>query len=120
MPTNFNPLDAFDLLRMVCALFFIPHIVGKITEPKALELFGAFGFRPPKLWRRIALAIEVAMAIAVFFAIHTRVAAAVAAIFLLVAAGATYRHNGKWLWHIGGAEYCVFWALACVVVALHG
>jgi putative oxidoreductase len=39
---------------------------------------------------------------------------------LLIAAGATYRFNGKWLWHIGGIEYCVFWALACVVVAMHG
>jgi len=28
--------------------------------------------------------------------------------------------EGKWLWNIGGYEYCVFWAICCIVVAMHG
>lgn len=117
---NFNLLDELNVLRMACALFFIPHIVGKYAEPKALELFGTFGFRPPKLWLNIALVVETVLTIALFFAVYTRFAAAIAALHLLMAAGTTYRHNRKWLWHLGGAEYCVFWAIACIVVAMHG
>lgn len=116
----FNLLEPFNILRIMCGLFFIPHVVGKFTEPKALELFGAFGFKPPKFWLYAAAAIEIVVAIGLVFGIYTRYVAAVAAIFLLVAAVSTYRLNGKWLWHIGGVEYCVFWALACVVVAMHG
>jgi len=117
---DFNLLNEFNILRIMCALFFIPHIVGKFTEPKALDLFDAFGFKPPRFWLYTACVIEIFLTIGLFFAIYTRVVAAIAAIHLLIAAGATYRHNHKWLWHIGGAEYCVFWALACVVVAVHG
>ena len=117
---NFNLLNEFNILRIMCALFFVPHIIGKYTEPKALELFGAFGFKPPKVWLNTALVIEILLTITLFFAIYTRIAATIAAIHLTIAGGATYRHNRKWMCHIGGAEYCFFWALASVVVAMHG
>ena len=120
MGSHFNLLDAFNILRLMTGLFFIPHIIGKFTEPKALELFDSFGFKPPRFWLYLACAIEIVLTVGLVFGIYTRFVAAIAAIHLLVAAGATYRFNGKWLWHIGGVEYCVFWALACVVVAMHG
>jgi hypothetical protein len=42
-------------------------------------------------------------------------------VFLCVAAWATWRYSGgKWLWQIGGYEYPLFWAICCVVVAMHG
>jgi len=31
----FNLLDAFNLLRVVCAVFFIPHIIGKFSAGSA-------------------------------------------------------------------------------------
>lgn len=116
---NFNLLNEFNILRIMCGLFFIPHIIGKFTEPKALELFGAFGFRPPRFWLYTACVIEIVLTIGLFFGILTPYVAALAAIHLAVAAISTYRHNHKWLWHIGGCEYCVFWGLACLVVAMH-
>jgi putative oxidoreductase len=67
----------------------------------------------------VAGAIETVLAVLLILGIWTPYAAAIAAIHLLVAAAATWRvSNGKWLWHIGGMEYPVFWALACVVLAL--
>jgi uncharacterized membrane protein YphA (DoxX/SURF4 family) len=117
---NFSLLNEFNILRMICGLFFIPHIIGKFTEPKALELFGAFGFKPPRFWLYTACIVEIVLTIGLVFAIYTRYVAAIAALHLLIAAIATYRHNGKWLWHIGGVEYCIFWAICCVVVAMHG
>ena len=54
-------------------------------------------------------------------AIYTRYVALIEAVFLLVAAWAVWRYSkGKWLWHIGGFEYCLFWAICCIVVAMHG
>ena len=38
---------------------------------------------------------------------------------LLVAAAATCKVAKRWIWVIGGIEYCVFWAISCLVVAMH-
>src|SRR5262249_60896501 len=44
---KFNLLDGFNILRIACAVFLIPHIIGKITVPATLEFFVNAGFRPP-------------------------------------------------------------------------
>ena len=117
---NFDLLNEFNILRVMCGAFFIPHILGKFTEPAALNFFIAAKFKPPATWMYVAGAIEIVLAIGLVFGVYTRYVAAIAAIHLVVAAVATYRLNRKWLWNIGGIEYCVFWALCCVVVAMHG
>lgn len=67
----------------------------------------------------LAGAIETVLCIYLFFGIYTRYAGAIGFIHLLVAAAATYKLTGKWIWVIGGIEFCVFWALCCLVVAMH-
>jgi putative oxidoreductase len=120
-PENFDLANAFNILRIVCGAFFIPHIVGKFFVPAALGFFIAAGFRPPAFWMYLAGAIETVLAVGLILGIYTQYVAAIAAIHLLVAAVAVWRvSKGKWLWNIGGYEYCVFWALCCVVVAMHG
>jgi putative oxidoreductase len=116
---NFNPLDEFNILRIICGAFFIPHIVGKITVPATLDFFVKAGFRPPAAWMYIAGAIETVLAICLIFGIYTQYVAAIAFIHLLVAAAATYRVTECWIWVIGGVEYCIFWAICCLVVAMH-
>ena len=117
---RFNLLNEFNILRIACGAFFIPHIVGKFTEPAALNFFIAAKFNPPARWMYIAGTIEIGLALGLILGIFTPIVATIAALHLLVAAVATYRLNGKWLWNIGGVEYCVFWAICCVVVAMHG
>jgi putative oxidoreductase len=117
---NFNLFDEFNILRIMCGAFFIPHIYAKFCVPAALEFFKAAAFKPPAGWLYLACIIEVFLAIGLILGILTQFVAAIAAVHLLVAGAATYKVTGKWLWNIGGAEYCVFWALACVVVAMHG
>lgn len=118
---SFNVLDEFNILRVVCGAFFIPHIYAKFFVPAALGFFEAAGFKPPRTWMYLSCAIEVVLAVGLIFGIYTTYVAAVAAIHLLVAAAAVWKvTNGKWLWNIGGYEYCAFWAIACVVVAMHG
>ena len=60
-------------------------------------------------------------AIGLIFGIYTTWVGIIACIHLLVAAAAVWKvTGGKWLWNIGGYEYCVFWAICCLVVAMHG
>ena len=42
----------------------------------------------------------------------------IAAFHLFVAGAATYKVTKKWIWVIGGIEYCVFWMLTCVALAM--
>lgn len=118
---NFDLLNEFNILRIICGAFFIPHIYAKIFVPEALRFFVAAKFRPAAIWMYIAFAIETVLAICLIFGIATSYVAWVAAIHMGVASAAVYRvTGGKWLWNIGGYEYCLFWAICCVVVAMHG
>ena len=57
--------------------------------------------------------------IALLFDFHTAFFGFIAFIHLMVAAAATYKWKGCWIWVIGGVEFCVFWAICCLVVAMH-
>jgi putative oxidoreductase len=118
---NFNLLDEFNILRIICGAFFVPHIYAKFFVPAARGFFVAAGFKPPALWMYISGGIETVLAIGLVLGVFTTIVGAVAAVHLAVAAIAVYRvTGGKWLWNIGGYEYPLFWALCCVVVAMHG
>lgn len=117
---SFDPSNGQNLLRVACGAFFVPHAIGKIAEREfTLGFFVKAGFPRPEWWLTAALAIESMVAACLVLDIATRAAAIVAASFLAVAAVATWRVSGRrWYWNFGGPEYCVFWALACVVVAM--
>ena len=51
---KFNLLNEFNILRIICALFFIPHIVAKFTVPQALQFYVNVGFKPPAFWMYLA------------------------------------------------------------------
>jgi putative oxidoreductase len=75
---KFNLLNEFNILRLICGLFLIPHIWGKFYEPAALGFFKAAKFNPPKFWMYLAGAIEVLLTIGLIFGIFTTLAAAIA------------------------------------------
>jgi putative oxidoreductase len=115
---KFNLLNGIVLLRLTVALHFIPHVVGKFTEPATLGFFKAAKFNPPHVWMYIAGTIETVLTLLLIFDIYTPYVALIAAFHLLVAAAATYKVTKKWIWVIGGIEYCVFWSLCCISLAL--
>ena len=117
---KFNLLNEFNILRIICGAFFIPHIYAKYFVPEALGFFVAAKFKPPKFWLYTACVVEVALAVGLIFGIYTAYVAWIAAFHLAVAGVAVFRVTHKWLWNIGGFEYCLFWAVCCVVVAMHG
>ena len=116
---KFNLLNEFNILRIICALFFIPHIVAKFTVPQALKFYVDVGFKPPAFWMYLAGAIECVLTVFLLFDIYTQFVGVIAFIHLTVAAAATYKLTKSWIWVIGGIEFCVFWAISCLAVALH-
>src|ERR1700690_2647993 len=108
----FDLSNGVVILRLICGLFFIPHIVGKFTEPATLNFFKAAKFDPPATWMYVAGAGETLLTIALVFAISPPYGAVIAPAHLFVAGAATWKVTKKWIWVIGGVEYCVFWMLA--------
>lgn len=118
--------DSFDLtngsnvLRIACGVFLIPHLFVKFQSQEFVKGFMAqAGLKPPIVWLYGAFAVEIVASIGLVLDLYTVYAAILAGVFLLVAAYASYRvSEGKWMWNFGGAEYPLFWAIACFVVAL--
>jgi putative oxidoreductase len=120
LAANFDLTNEFNILRLICGLFFIPHIYAKFFVPEALGFFKAAKFNPPAAWMYGACVIESFLAFGLIFAILPFYAGVLACIHLLVAGYSVHRvTQGKWLWNIGGCEYCLFWAICCLVVAMH-
>jgi putative oxidoreductase len=118
----FDLSNEINILRIACGVFLVPHFILKARDIAAtVEVYRAWRLYPPKAWIYTGLTIEAICAVGLVFAIYTRYVATLAAIFLLVAAWACWRHSGgKWIWNFGGVEYPLFWSIACFVVALHG
>ena len=119
---NFNLLNEFNILRIICGAFFIPHIIGKFFVPEALGFFVAAGYKPPKFWMYLAACVETVLAIGLILGIYTPYVAAIAAFDLLIIICVSIHllTHGKWLWNTGGYEYPAFWGICCIVVAMHG
>lgn len=110
----------WDLLRLMCGAFFLPHCVSKIWRPQgAMAFFTAAGLRPAKLFRFTAIALEMLCSAGLLLNVYARQAALAAAVFLLIATVAVIKvSRGKWLWNLGGCEFAVFWMLCCLIVAI--
>ena len=121
---SFDFTDPIVLLRLVCGLFFIPHIAGKVLPPRpALNFFKAVRFPAPQAVMYLDAVVETLVCIGLVLGLYTVWAAWLGALVLLLAALAVWRLQAildkpKWLWNVGGVEYPLFWCLGCVVVAL--
>jgi uncharacterized membrane protein YphA (DoxX/SURF4 family) len=114
---DFQFLPPSVVLRVICGIFFLPHAIGKFTAQEAsFGFFRAAGFRPAQPYAYAAMIIEVILATLLIFGCCVRPAALLACIYLLIAAGAVFKVSKKWLWHIGGGEFPVFWAICCGIV----
>lgn len=123
MGDAFNLSDPWVLLRILCGLFFIPHIAGKLVPPRpALNFFVAARLPKPVATMYLAAVVETIACIGLLLGIQTRWSALLGAAVLVVATISVHRlqvilDKPKWLWNLGGFEYPVFWALVCGIVA---
>ena len=56
---NFDLTNGINILRLICGLFFIPHIYAKFFVPEALGFFVAAKFDPPKRYMYVACVVEI-------------------------------------------------------------
>ena len=121
MHSVFDLTNGYVVLRILCGAFFVPHIVGKLSAREAsVAFFKLAGWHPPQLWSYAAMAVEVVLAACLLLGLVMPYTAYLGCIYLMVAAAANFSVSRKWLWHIGGSEWPVFWAICCAVVAWFG
>lgn len=119
MAESFDLTDAFNVLRIICGLFFIPHLFVKFRNQEFVKGFMAKAhLRPPIVWLYAAFAIEIVVTVGLVLDVYTVYAALLGGVFLVVAAWASWLNSGgKWIWNFGGAEFPLFWGICCFVVA---
>jgi len=118
---TFDLTNGETVLRIACGIWLIPHFLVKIRNQEFSQgFFEKAGFKPAAPLMYVALVVEVIAAIGLIFDIYTFYVALLAGIFLFFATIATWRvSEGKWQWNFGGIEYCLFYTVACFVVAMN-
>ena len=113
--TDNFPVDQFGL-----TLHLIQVLDRRFQSAGPLGFFTATELPRPALFMYVAFVVEVIAGVALVLGMWTQVAAWVAAAFLFAATLATLKvSKGNWFWMVGGCEYPLFWALCCVIVAMH-
>lgn len=117
---TFASLHGMDALRILCGIWFLPHIVGKtMNYTKAAGTFEAAGFRPGTFFVGFTIGMEIIASVSLVFGIAPKIGALFALLVLAGAAYAVVKINGfHWRWQKMGPEFPVFWALACAVTLL--
>ena len=120
---SFDLTNGRNILRIIAGAFMFPHVLGKFVNgglnPAIVGFFKKAGFVPAEGWVWLAATCETAAGIALVLGICTRFAAFGAAAVLLVAVYALQVVKGfGWLWNLGGYEYPIFWAIACVAIGI--
>jgi len=122
---RFDLTSGWNVLRIATGAFFFPHVASKFAgfntlNPMVLGFFETVGLAPAAVFVWLAAVLEAVVGVALVLGIFTRYAALVGAFILLTAAYALHTVTGfkSWVWNSGGYEYPVFWAIACLAVAL--
>jgi putative oxidoreductase len=117
--SSFDLSNGANVLRLICGLFLVPHLFVKFRNQDFVKGFmEKAGLKPPIAWLYASFAVEIVCSIGLVLDLYTRHVAIVAGVFLLVASWASWRvSGGKWMWNFGGAEFPLFWAICCFIVA---
>lgn len=117
--SSFDVSNGANVLRLICGLFLVPHLFVKFRNQDFVKGFmEKAGLKPPIAWLYASFAIEIVCSIGLVLDLYTRQVAVIAGVFLLVASWASWRvSGGKWMWNFGGAEFPLFWAICCFIVA---
>lgn len=109
------PHDPQTILRILCGIWFLPHLAGKIRHANIAYLtFEKAGFRPGKPVLYLTAAAEGLAMAGLITGIQPRIAAALAILVLAGAGYAVVKINGwNWRWQKQGPEYTIFWAICC-------
>jgi len=109
-------LDPQSGLRILCGLWFLPHILLKIKNANlAQETFAKVGLKPGRLFLWATILMEAVAGAGLMLNFQPRLAAALAIFVLMGASYAVLRLNGlNWRWNKGGPEFMLFWSFAII------
>jgi putative oxidoreductase len=118
---DFDLSNPINVVRLMAGLFYIPHVLFKVTGfASSLVAFQKMGFEPPLFWVSLAILTEALCAVGLTFNIYTRYAGLMSAGTMAFAASGTFATKGvHWMWNFGGVEYIVFWGVASLALAVH-
>jgi putative oxidoreductase len=119
---DFDLTNPLVIVRLMAGLFYLPHVLFKLTGFSAsVAAFGKMGFEPPLYWLLLAIATETICAVGLTFNLYTRYVALMSAGAMALAVYGTFATKGvHWMWNFGGVEYLVFWGVASLALAVHG
>jgi len=114
-------IQPINLIRILCGLFYFPHVYSKIVGFEGTAgFFASAGLAPGAVFVSITMVAELLAGIGLTFGILTRYAALISTAIMIVAAYAILTVRGLgWYWAGGGIEYLAFWGLASAIVAWH-
>ena len=116
--SDFDLSDPSVVLRLMCGLFYAPHILFKLGNMAGSAAF--FGRVLPygEVMLYLALAAETACLAGLTLNILVKWLGLVSAGIMGIAVYATLMTKGMgWLWNLGGVEYLVFWGVRSVALA---
>ena len=118
---RFDLSDPIVVVRILCGLLFVPHILFKLNGMDgAAAFFAKAGFDPAYPFLILAIIAESMSAVGLIFNIATKWSGLLAAAVMAGATKAVLAMKGAvWLWNLGGIEYNVVWCFLCLVIAIH-
>ena len=68
----FNLTNEFNILRLICGLFLLPHFYAKASDLElTYKIYDDYRLYPIKAWVYSCMAIEIVCAVGMVFAIYT-------------------------------------------------
>jgi hypothetical protein len=98
---NFDFTRGDTIVRLIAAIFLIPHIYSKLVGSGTVDFFKAAGFKPPAFWMYVAGAIEASVAMSFLSNMYARYFASVKANGCGILAGTSTAFFGRrvaWRW----------------------
>lgn len=111
--------DPITLIRIMCGLIYIPHILFKLKGIEgAAAFFAKAGLEPAIPFVYAAILAESVSALGLISGFMTKWAGLFSAVVMAMATQAVISTKGAvWLWNFGGIEYNVVWCAISLIVA---
>jgi putative oxidoreductase len=117
---DFDLTDPVVVARLLCGLFYAPHILFKLQNMAGSAAFFGRVLPMGEAMLYLAIAAETACLIGLTLNVMVKWLGLVSAGIMAVAVYATFVTKGVgWLWNLGGVEYLAFWGITSVALAAH-
>lgn len=119
-PRAFDLTQPMNAIRVAAGLFYVPHILFKLTGVAgSLAFFTKAGLTPAPFFLGLALVVETIACVGLTFGLFLRWTGLISVGCMAVAAYAVFATKGVgWLWNMGGVEYLAMWAIVSLALAV--